>query len=319
VVKIGTLFSGIGSPEEALKKIGIDYELSWACEIDKYARKSFLANHNPKVFYEDITKIDETKHEKVNGIIAGFPCQAFSIEGKRQGFQDKRGNLFFDLHRVLKAVKPDWFILENVKGLISHDNGNTFTVVNELLAKRINNQDLIFINKDSLRYNIFWKVLNTKDYKIPQNRERVFIIGFREDIIDFQFPEKQKLKLRLKDLLEDKVDEKYFLSKKMVDYIKNAKYRTDRNLIQDKNSFCMCLIAISSTPCIKMNNKIRYITPLECFRLQGFSDDFFERCKNAGVSDTQLYKQAGNSIAVNVLLELFKQVFKSVNKRCVCA
>lgn len=380
MIKIGTLFSGIGSPEEALKKIGIKYSLEFSCEIDKFARKSFLVNHNPKIFYEDITKIDLNEIPYVDILIAGFPCQAFSIAGKRLGFEDKRGNLFFDLYNVIKKIRPKVFILENVKGLISHDKGKTFDIIKSMLAKRENNQDLMFVSNDSLEYNIFYQVLNTKDYSIPQNRERIFIIGFEEEINGFKFPKKEKLKIFLKDLLEKEVNEKYFISDKYLNFIKNTKFRSDKNIIQEKE-YCDCLKSQGSVKCVKLNqigslsennneasriydltlsrtlkasgetglycvgninpskngmngnvyvgninptvlwnkgegtkrllnNRIRRLTPLECFRLQGFSDEFFNNCKKQGISDSQLYKQAGNSITVNVIEKIFKEIVK---------
>jgi len=309
ILKIGTFFSGIGAPEEALKKLNINYSLEFACEIDKFARQSFLANHKPKIFYNDITKIDYSKLPFANGIIAGFPCQAFSVAGKREGFNDDRGNLFFYLLKALKTVQPDFFILENVKGILSHDKSNTFKVILE--------------NLENLNYKISYQVLNTKDYGIPQNRERIFIIGFKDKNINFNFPDKQVLKVFLEDLIKNKVDDKYFASERYLNYIKNTKYRMNKNIIQKKKYSCT-LLSSGNILCIDINNigkqnivlkqgAIRRLTPLEYFRLQGFTDDFFYNCKSTGLSNTQLYKQAGNAITVNVLMEIFKELFKALS------
>jgi DNA (cytosine-5)-methyltransferase 1 len=343
-----------------------------------------LANHNPKVLYEDITKIDLINLEKVNGIIAGFPCQSFSIAGKREGFSDTRGNLFFNLYEVLKRARPDFFILENVKGLLSHDAGMTFDTILTCLAKSVNSQHL-FPAAESLNYNVHYQILNTKDYGIPQNRERVFIVGFKDEIA-FKFPDKMRLKTRLKDLMESSVSGKYFIKNdNILKHIKKsppekrsqldgdvAITQTARQFANWNGQYLNCVgslegfesssrvYTLDMARCLKgsaggggaktglycvalrtRNNKkvlerngtenvnsitttytdsmleneigIRRLTPLECFRLQGFSDKFFYNCKKAGVSDTQLYKQAGNTITVNVLQAIFRQIIKSLN------
>ena len=225
-MKIGTDFSGIGSPEMALKLLNIEHEQVFACEIDKYARKSFEAIHgNPQTFYDDITKRDHSEIPQLDLYVAGFPCQAFSMAGKRKGFDDVRGTLFFNVAEFIKINQPKCFILENVKGLLSHDGGKTFQTIISLLTDNggtANGQIFIPYFEDGLGYHIYYKVLNTKDYGIPQNRERIFIVGFKE-FREFSFPKPFPLELRLKDMLQDNPDYKYFLSDKQIEMISKWK------------------------------------------------------------------------------------------------
>ena len=213
-LKVGTDFSGIGSPEIALKNLGINFKSMFACDFDKYAKQSYLANHKTENFYDDITTRNHEETPYVDLYIAGFPCQAFSMAGKRKGFDDTRGTLFFDLLKYLKAKRPKYFILENVKGLISHNKGQTFAVILDCLGKVVNKQYSFTNYDDGLNYNIYHKVLNTKDFGIPQNRERIFIVGFREDKHSFKWPKPFELKLKLKDMLQDNPDSKYNLSER---------------------------------------------------------------------------------------------------------
>lgn len=232
-MKIGTDFSGIGSPEMALKLLNIEHKQVFACEIDKYARKSFEAIHgNPQTFYKDITKRDHSVIPQLDLYVAGFPCQAFSMAGKRKGFDDVRGTLFFNVAEFIKMNQPKCFILENVKGLISHDSGKTFQTIISLLTDNggtANGQIFIPYFEDGLGYHIYYKVLNTKDYGIPQNRERIFIVGFKE-FREFNFPKPFPLELRLKDMLQDNPDYKYFLSDKTL-----KKLEKHQNPIINKN------------------------------------------------------------------------------------
>jgi DNA (cytosine-5)-methyltransferase 1 len=211
MITIGTDFSGIGSPEQALIKLGIKHKSMFACDVDKYAKQSYLANYNSETFYDDITKRNHNEAPYVDLYVAGFPCQTFSMAGKRKGFEDTRGTLFFDLLKYLKAKKPKYFVLENVKGLLSHNGGRTFLTILDCLAKTVNRQYSFSTYEDGLNYHIYYKVLNTKDFGIPQNRERVFIVGFREEKHSFKFPKKMPLELKLKDMLQDNPDSKYFV------------------------------------------------------------------------------------------------------------
>lgn len=383
---IGTDFSGIGSPEQAIKNLEIEHEVEFACEIDKYARETYLANHKCKVMYEDITTRNHSEVPQLDLYIAGIPCQSFSLAGKRKGFEDVRGTLFFDVAEFIKENQPKVFILENVKGLLSHDKpnkkaefGNTFNTIINLLSDNggiVNGQTSIPFYEDGLGYNIYYKVLNTKEHGIPQNRERIFIVGFR-NYREYRFPIKEPLKLKLKDLLEEDVDKKYYLSEKAVRRLKKhdqsigftdpnkkdvanciisgynkipgdgeyivvhslqprsgdpkkggtghlskddgttycldtgnsqciqvADYRYDEGLRIRKDNISPCLNASGDPPIVIKSNIYRKFTPLEFFRLQGFTDDF-----KKVVSDTQLYRQGGNSITVNVIQKVIQNIY----------
>ena len=213
MLKVATVCSGIGSPEVAIRNLGIEHEIVFGCEIDKYARQTYLANFNPIMMLEDMTKEDwEDEKYYADVMVGGIPCQAFSLAGKRLGELDARGLLFYDFYRYVKNQKPKYFIIENVKGLLSMDKGNVFNNWKALLGQSENGTAFLHNHEDSLMYNLHWKVLNTKNYGLPQNRERVFLIGIRNDLPnDFVFPKEIPLELRLKDLLEEEVDEKYYL------------------------------------------------------------------------------------------------------------
>ena len=315
-IKLGTDFSGIGAPEKALELVGIEYRSMFACDIDKNAKKSYLANHGTEKWYDDIRKRDHSKTPYCDLYVAGFPCQAFSVAGKRQGFKDPRGTLFYDLFQYIKIQRPKYFILENVKGLVRHDKGNTFKTIMDCLQE--------------LDYTIYHKVLNTKDYGLPQNRERIFIVGFRDEH-NFQWPEPETLMSfqTIENFLDVKVDKKHYLTKhqinkikeynkrhnkkipftlkNLITYIKNdvewiGDVRADMGLRIRKNRLSPCLTT-SSVPIIK-RRKIRRLTPIECLRLQGFRDF---KCV---VSDSQLYKQAGNSMSVDVMALLIWEVLE---------
>ena len=191
-MKVGTDFSGIGSPESALKRLNITHQNIFACDIDKYAKASYLELNNPDTFYEDITTRNHSEVEQLDLYVAGFPCQAFSMAGKRRGFEDTRGTLFFNVSEFIKENQPKCFILENVRGLVSHDKGRTFQTIKDILSNgggTINGQIGIEAIDDGLGYHIYYKILNTKDYGIPQNRERIFIVGFKEPR-EFSFPKR---------------------------------------------------------------------------------------------------------------------------------
>jgi DNA (cytosine-5)-methyltransferase 1 len=370
-MKVGTDFSGIGAPEMALKYLGIDFESVFACEIDKYARQSFKQLHKPNTFYNDITTRNHKEVEQLDLYVAGFPCQAFSTAGKRKGFEEARGTLFFNVAEFIQINQPKVFVLENVKGLLSHDKGNTFQTIVDILSNgggTQNGQISLDVFEDGLGYHIYWQVLNTKEYGIPQNRERIFIVGFK-DFREFSFPKPMQLKLRLRDILQDnpklaisgkyqpyprnykelglerierfekrddnlsncllanemsyiEVENKYHLSDKLIQsFTKHKERHTEKGTgfkweVKKNDDIANCLRANASLcptdNTIKISKKIRRLTPLECWRLQGFRDEDFFSVKD--VSDTQLYKQAGNSITVDVLMELFKKIYANDNK-----
>lgn len=217
-MKIATVCSGIGSPEQYLKDQVIEHEIVFACEIDRYARQTYLANFTPGTIYQDLTAEEWDKPEQYSDLfIGGIPCQAFSLAGKRLGELDKRGLLFYDFYRYVKNQQPKVFIIENVKGLLSDANGKTFQNWIQLLGRSLNTHVNMFNHEDSLMYNLHFKVLNSKDFGVPQNRERVFLVGIRNDLPNtFRFPIGERLTKRLKDILEPEVDEKYYLSEKMI-------------------------------------------------------------------------------------------------------
>lgn len=222
LIKVATVCSGIGSPEQALKDLNIKHEVVFACEIDKYARKSYEAIHKANQMFEDMTSYEFHSNSGYSDLfIGGIPCQAFSLAGKRLGELDKRGLLFYDFYSYVGDKRPKIFIIENVKGLLSDAGGKTFSNWQHLLGDCVNGHRQMFNHPDSLGYNLYWTTLNTKDFGLPQNRERVFLVGIRPDIDDntFRFPIGWKLDKRLKDVLESEVDEKYYLSDKMVENI----------------------------------------------------------------------------------------------------
>jgi DNA (cytosine-5)-methyltransferase 1 len=224
-IKVGSDFSGVGAFNQALKRLGVDYHEVFACDMDKYARKTFIHNYGEPDYYPENVYDREIPTESLDIYMTSPPCQAFSLAGKRLGKDDKRGILFFNSHEFIRVNKPRYFIFENVKGLLSDDGGRTFNEwINMLGGKSVNGNAVMFQYDDAVPYHIYWKVLNAKEHGVPQNRERVFIIGIRDDADNtFRFPAEEFLTKRLKDVLDDDVDEKYFLSEKMVDVLSHHK------------------------------------------------------------------------------------------------
>lgn len=321
--------SGIGGFRTGLERNG--HNCIAFAEIDKYATQSYKAVYNTdnEVELGDITSMEDSEWEQFKDncdmIVGGTPCQSFSMAGKRLGFEDTRGTVFFSYVNALKQVQPKYFLFENVKGLMSHDKGNTIKVILKAF--------------DEVGYDLDFEVFNSKYYGVPQNRERIYIVGVRKDLSDKPYKPvsagKKKLDLlkawaaceisykqilptlqtevttRLIDVLEDEVDEKFYLSDE-----KTKKLTLDEVIgvghhpFSKKREFngygliCPTLIATDyKAPKTALTNdlRIRKLTPLECWRLQGFSDEQFYKAKNSGVSNSQLYKQAGNSVTVNVV------------------
>lgn len=367
MIKLLSLFSGIGAFEAALRRGGHEYQLVGYCEIDKYAANAYSQIHGVSENYNlvDVTKVNTVLMDDVDLITYGFPCQDISAAGKQRGFEDKDGNrtrsgLFFEALRIIEETRPLYAIAENVKALTSKKFEKEFKTVLDSL--------------DGAGYNNYWQVLNAKDYEIPQNRERVFIVSIRKDVDtgSFSFPEKQPLMLSVKDMLEHTVDKKYYLYneramqliKKIIEnYVIKTKECVDSTVfdpqvkkvsncitarydagVQNQKSIGLCVIekkvdfigelhkhqrggVFSDTgiaPCLTASDyreprsflrtgdkvedyQIRKLTPKECFRLMGFTDEEFDRIH--GISNTQLYKMAGNSIVVNVLEAIFKNLF----------
>lgn len=315
-MNIGTVFSGIGSFEQALIKLNIDHKISFACDIDKYVKQSYLANYDllEENFHNDITKLNSSMiKDDIDILVGGSPCQSFSVAGKRGGFEDTRGTLFFEFARLVKELKPKVFIYENVKGLTSHDSGKTF--------------EIILNTFNELGYKYYYKILNSKDYGIPQNRQRIFVVGFKDNNINFEFPIKQELKIKVKDLLEKDVEEKYYykndhnILNNNINFIRKRKDTSRGDNREIKSGLCPTLTASmglggNNVPVInekffyeKNDGLLRKFTPRECLRLMGFPDDF-----KIVLSNMHIYKQVGNSIVVNVLEEIMKNINISLNK-----
>ncbi len=307
--RIVDLFAGIGGIRTGFQKVfKKDCSIVFSSEIDKNAQKTYYLNYN-EVPYGDITTIKEEDVPEHDIVLAGFPCQAFSIAGYRKGFDDTRGTLFFDVARIVKYHKPKVLFLENVKGFVGHDKGNTFKVVQETLVE--------------LGYKVYSKVLNTKDYGIPQNRERIYIVAFLDNSVEFEFPQKTKLKTTIHKYFEKEVDESfYYNNKPLYEKIKDdvtsrdTVYQWRRQYVREnKNNVCPTLTANMGTgghnvPIIKDDHGIRKLTPRECVRFQGF-DDTFKFPKDLAMSHR--YKQAGNSVTVTVIAAIAKEIKKALN------
>ncbi|WLP85667.1 DNA cytosine methyltransferase [Mycoplasma seminis] len=297
------LFAGIGGIRRPFSKFGA--KCVFSSEIDKYAAKSYELNWGEKPS-GDITQIPSEQIPQFDILLAGFPCQAFSLAGKRQGFNDARGTMFFEVARIIAHHKPQAFLLENVKGLINHDKGKTFEFILTTL-------------QDELNYKVFYKVLNAKDFGVPQNRERIIIVGFKNHDIDFVFPTPFETKTCLGDILEKDVDEKYTLSDKLWQGHQRRKqmHQSKGNgfgySLYDKNSRYTSTISAryykdGSEILIRQEGKNpRKLTPREAARLQGFDDDFI-----IGVSDTQAYKQFGNSVPTKMIEAVAENMLQSL-------
>jgi DNA (cytosine-5)-methyltransferase 1 len=243
-IKVGSDFSGVGAFNQALMRLGIAHEEIFACDMDKYARQTFIHNYGEPKYYPENVYDREIPEESLDIYMTSPPCQAFSLAGKRLGKDDKRGILFFNSHEFIQKNKPRYFIFENVKGLLSDDNGKTFQEwVNMLGGKSVNGVPIIFPYEDSVPYHLYWKVLNAKNHGVPQNRERVFLIGIRDDSDNtFSWPKEIRLTKKLKDVLEDEIFEKYFLSPKAVE--KCVKSQANAKLLEnDLPDQSRCIVA----------------------------------------------------------------------------
>jgi DNA (cytosine-5)-methyltransferase 1 len=256
IIKVGSDFSGVGAFNQALNRLGIEYKEVFACDMDKYARQTFIQNYGEPEYYPTNVYEREIPSQSIDIYMTSPPCQSFSLAGKRLGKNDKRGILFFNSLEFIETNNPRFFIFENVKGLLSDNGGKTFSEwVNLLGGKSVNGNTSIFPYADSVPYHLYWKVLNAKHHGVPQNRERVFLVGIRDDKDNnFSFPAEEHLTKRLKDVLESEVNEKYFLSEKMVDLITfeeklsgeiaNLNKGGERGSVYDSNSNAMsCLSA----------------------------------------------------------------------------
>ncbi|MBU0660931.1 DNA cytosine methyltransferase [Patescibacteria group bacterium] len=303
-MKFIDLFAGIGGIRIPFDEIG--YNCVFTSEWDKFSQQTYKDNFG-ECPDGDITKIKVADIPKHNIILAGFPCQPFSNAGLKKGFQDTRGTLFFYIEKIIAYHKPELVFLENVKGFKSHDKGNTFKIVKESLEK--------------LDYHVFDKIFNAKDFGVPQNRERIYIIAFNKKKVknynEFVFPTPSYKKVKLGDILEEKVDEKYTISDKLWAGHKRRKeaHKLKGNgfgySLFDANSAYTSTMSAryykdGSEILIRQKNKNpRKITPREASRLQGFPKDFV-----LTVSNVQCYKQFGNSVAVPVIRAIAKKIEK---------
>jgi len=306
------LFAGIGGIrigfENAFNK-SISFKMS--SEIDKNAQITYQKNFNDTP-HGDITKIKEEDIPPHDILLAGFPCQAFSVAGYRKGFEDTRGTLFFDVARIARFHKPSILFLENVKGFVGHDNGNTFKTVIKTL--------------EDLGYHIAHKVLNTMEYSnIPQNRERIYIVAFQDKSVfeNFEFPQKVKLENSINDCLEKKIKKKFYyndkpLYEKIKDDITNKKsiYQWRRQYVREnKSSVCPTLTANMGTgghnvPIVRDEIGIRKITPRECANFQGFPKDYI--IPENDIATSHLYKQFGNSVTVGVVEKIATKIYEAL-------
>ena len=361
-LKIGTLFSGIGAAEFALRRLGIPHDILFACdngeiplkcsdeivreELSKlssktarraylksvlpakvnFVKQSYLANYeiNEEDFFHDVRFMDATEYSgKVDLLIGGSPCQSFTLLGYQKGLEEARGTLFYEFARIVSEVKPKVFVYENVQGLTKHDKGRTWEVVQRVFQ--------------SLDYHIHYKILDAVEQGIPQKRRRIFVVGFKEPVVNFEFPEPQPLKYTMQDFLLDNVAfggftsecsaiklkkggelvaEKYFLSEKILPGIMSSGtggfYMTpeiDLPIARPLMSSMHKMHRAGEDNYVTTNGRIRKLTPRECLRLMGFTDDFKQV-----VSDTQMYRQAGNSIVVDVFVNLIPRILKALGE-----
>jgi len=369
-ITTGSDFSGVGAFDYAINRVaeakGFEHKRIYACDWDKFARITYAHNHGEPDYYPHDVYEREIPTESLGIYMTSPPCQAFSLVGKRLGKDDERGILFFNSLEFIKENNPRFFIFENVKGLLSDNKGRTFGEWVRLLGgKSVNGLPVIFPDDDSVPYHLYWQVLNSKDHGVPQNRERVFLIGIRDDSDNvFQFPREEYLSKNISEVLENFVCDKYILEGnedfhsshlKILSYTRDCKgvliKRTPKDVANtihsstgsgnntDKFVFgCKRLtkaikdniekFRIGEPKAIDVYNKsihntsptltephhnslrvfdgyyVRKLTPRECFRLQDFPESF----DYSVVSDSQAYKQAGNSITVRVLEKILLQL-----------
>ena len=367
-IRFFDLFSGIGGFRLGLERAG--FRCAGFCEIDNYAAKLYKAyfNTSEEKYFKDATTIRTEELPDFDILCAGFPCQSFSIAGRRQGFDDSRGTMFFEIIRILKDKRPRYFILENVKGLLSHDCGKTFKTILELLT--------------DLGYSVQWQLLNSKFFSVPQNRERVYIVGcYGTECIGKIFPisssnEENSCENELNQFVETKGNSQgpriysakgispcltasgggqggkaglFFVNKprfdeyKLSDTLQTLKVGGDTPIIRIKNGTkkgfdiavpgdgisyaysnsktrrgrvgkgCSQTLDTNCNMALIDNYRLRRLTPLECFRLQGFPDEMVETGRKIGLSDSRLYKMAGNAVTVNVVEVIAKRLAEVIN------
>lgn len=364
-IKLGTIFSGIGSIEHAFKRLDIEHEIMFACDngnilidIDEEKELQHIRNLNTVIekvqyvkelyksqtrktnfveisyldnypiedskFHYDVKLMDGLDYKnKVDLFVGGSPCQSFSIAGSRGGFEDTRGTLFYEYVRLVKEMEPKVFIYENVYGVLTHDKGKTWETMQNVFSE--------------LGYKFKFQVLDAKKYGIPQGRRRIFVVGFKdaEKCDAFQFPEEKELKYTMHDFILDNVaegnfindkgaiklikkgeepPEKCFLSEKLIKYVMSPGTKNFMHVNDTKIDLPIARAILSTqgnshrasvNNYVTSNGKIRALAPRESLRLMGFTDDF-----KISVSKAQSYKQSGNSIVVDVMIEILKEITK---------
>ncbi|SOD13037.1 DNA (cytosine-5)-methyltransferase 1 [Fibrobacter sp. UWB16] len=359
ILKVASVFSGIGAPEFALKRSGIPHKLVFACdngEIDllksdeeilenlkglsfserrtyiasllpkrtNHVKKSFLANYDldEKHFHHNVKLLDGTEYKnKVDLFIGGSPCQSFTLLGYQKGLEEARGTLFYEFARLIKEIEPKAFIYENVQGLVKHDGGKTWDVVQRVFA--------------SLGYTIHYQIMDAVNYGIPQKRRRIFVVGFKRGGENFEFPPIKELNYTLQDFLlentpegnftsnngeicikhaKGEIPEKYYLSEKILPGILSEgsggfsmKPEIDLKIARPLMRTMHKMHRAGEDNYVTTNGRIRRLIPRECLRLMGFTDDFKQV-----VSDCQMYQQAGNSMVVDVMMALIKEVKRNI-------
>lgn len=313
-LKCASFFAGVGGIDMGFEQTKF-FETVYANEFDKYPVKTYEHNFKILVDCRDINNVPASQIPDFDVMLAGFPCQAFSVAGYRKGFEDEkgRGTLFFELVRIIKEKQPSIVFLENVKNLVGHDNGNTFSVILEELEKE--------------NYKVKFAVLNAMEYgNIPQNRERIYIVAFKDEEVyrRFDFPKPIKLTTKLSDIIdfENKLDEKYYYTEgkykgNMYELLveamddENAIYQWRRKYVRKNKSGVVPTLTANqgegghNVCLIKTKHGIRKMTPHECFNTQGFPKTF-KLPKD--MSDARLYKQAGNSVCVSVIYRIAEQI-----------
>lgn len=316
-LKVFEAFAGYGTQSIALRNLGINYEVVAISETDSSALKAYEALHGEVNNLGDITKIKLEDIPTHDLFTYSFPCQDISVAGRQQGIEKgkTRSGLLYECERIIEAKRPKYLLLENVKNLVGKKFKPQFDEWLEYL--------------ETLGYTNYWKVLNAKDYGVPQNRERVFVVSVLGEHNQYEFPLSVSLMDKAKCLLEDSVDSQYYISQDRLDFFLSkldddkkryiahnvvCEQRFDEGLRFFKNDLCGTLRTIDSCGDKRVlevtdNLRARKLTPKECFRFMGMNDYDIDKILNAGLSNPQMYKLAGNAIVVNVLEAIFKELF----------
>lgn len=301
------LFAGIGGFHLALKELGGSCVFS--SEMCKYARKVYEDNFGI-IPDGDITKINSDAIPTHDVLCAGFPCQSFSIAGLKKGFEDTRGTLIYEILRIAAHHQPKVLLLENVPNLLKHNGGETFKI--------------IYKHFNECGYEVFYKVLNASDYELAQSRKRLYIVCFRKDlkIEKFDFPKRSEKTVVLRDIIDEQVNDSYyryrsdyvFLDKVITNPRESCLVAKFRKAKQGQRVFSLdavsCTVTTSDSPQVLINNQVRYLTPRECARLQGFHDDFI-----FNISNTRIIEKVGNAVPVNVVMQIYKSILGALLKK----